>query len=286
MTRSGRLRRGVSLAVTYGGGDAVLLERVLPLVDVVELSPDTMLVFVDGEPRIEPASLAHVRSIGDDARVVVHGISLSIGSAEGWQGWYLRLLHELFAEVDVSWHSEHLGYTHVDGDDLGTMLALPRTDEALDLVAGRVNELQRTFDVPFLLENVAGVLPDPGGSHSMAGFLNELAWSTGCGLLLDVHNLECDAFNHGLDLDAFFAELDLSLVREVHVACGIEHRGLRLDVHSRVTQPSTTALANRVIDEADNLEAVTYEFLPQAVAALGYEAIANELAGLAEALAA
>jgi hypothetical protein len=284
MTRSGRLRRGVSLAVTYGGGDALLLERVLPLVDVVELSPDTMLVFANGEPRIEPASLAHVRAIGDDAKVVVHGISLSIGSADAWQDWYLRLLSDLFAEVDVRWHSEHLGYTHVDGDDLGTMLALPRTHEALELVAARVNDLQRSFAVPFLIENVAGVLRDPGGTYTMAGFLNELARATGCGLLLDVYNLECDAWNHGLDLEAFFAELDLGLVREVHVACGIEHRGLRLDVHSRATQSSTVALASRVIDEGDNLEAVTYEFLPQAVAALGHDAIAAELAGLSETL--
>ena len=77
---------------------------------------------------------------------------------------------------------------------------------------------------------------------SPAGFLNTLAREAGCGLLLDVYNLQCDEANHGLHLDGFFEELDLAAVGEVHVANGVKRRGFQLDVHSGLTDPSTVAL--------------------------------------------
>ena len=72
------------------------------------------------------------------------------------------------------------------------------------------------------------MLPDPDGDYDEAGFLNELCKRTGCGLVLDVYNLECDAHNHGLDIDRFLGVLQLGAVHELHVAGGTEamERGL------------------------------------------------------------
>src|SRR6266702_2963915 len=100
------------------------------------------------------------------------------------------------------------------------MLALPRTEYALDMVCERVCAIQDRYGMPFLLENIVHVLPDFPGEYSNAAFLNELTARTGCGLLVDVYNLQCDAHNHGLDVSAFLAELDFTKVREIHVACG------------------------------------------------------------------
>lgn len=279
-TRSGRLRGSTALATTYSGGDADLLERVVPLVDIIEVAPDTITVFDGDRWRLDQEVVAALRDIAADVRIVAHGFALSIGSASGWNADYLTVLDELFSAVDIAWHSEHLGFTHVDGEDLRTMVGVPRTEEALDLVAPRVATLQERYGVPFLLENIADLLPDPGGDYSPAGFLNELVERTGCGLLLDVYNLECNAHNHGDEIAPFLAELDLGAVREMHVACGVEHRGFLLDVHSRPTRPSTVALAADVIDRAPHLQAVTYELLAQAVPVLGADGVAAELVKL------
>jgi len=212
-----------------------------------------------------------------DVEFVVHGVGLSIGSAETWNEDYLRLLDELLEHVSIRWHSEHLGCTTVDGENLGTMLALPRTSEVLELVAQRVERLAQRFRVPFLLEHVAAILPDADAQFSPAGFLNQLAGSAPVGLLLDARNLECDRINHGLDIATFLAELDCSTVRELHLAGGVEYRGFALDIHSRSTLPETRRLAAEIIGRSPNLSLVTYEYLREAVPVLGHEAICGEL---------
>ena len=102
-----------------------------------------------------------------------------------------------------------------------------------------IGEIQARFELPFLLENIVHLLPDYPGDYADAAFLNELVTRTGCGLLLDVYNLECDAANYGFDIDAFLDELDLEAVGELHVAGGVERDGMQVDVHSRLTEPST-----------------------------------------------
>jgi uncharacterized protein (UPF0276 family) len=191
------------------------------------------------------------------------------------------LLDDFLGQVDVAWHSEHLGYTRVDGEHLGIMLAVPKTDEVLDMVCTRVDAIQSRYDLPFLLENIVHVIPDYPGDYTDAAFLNALTARTGCELILDVYNLECDAHNQGFDIPAFLGELDLSTVREMHVAGGVEHNGFLLDVHSRTPRNSTLQLAQDVIRTAPPRErVVVYEFMPEAVPGLGHDAITEQLDAL------
>jgi len=188
------------------------------------------------------------------------------------------LLDAFLDKVKVAWHSEHLAYTQVDRQHLGIMLAMPKTEEALDLICGRVAEVQRRYPLPFLLEHVVRVVPESDGNFTDAGFLNALTERTGCGLIFDPYNLECDAHNHRFDIDAFIDELNLESIREMHMACGVENNGFLLDVHSQIPRPSTIALAQRVANKLRRPDlAVTYEFMPEAIPQLGRDAIAREL---------
>jgi hypothetical protein len=164
------------------------------------------------------------------------------------------------------------------------MLALPRTEQMLDLISERVCRIQRRYGVPFLMENVVHILPDCTADYSDAAFLNQLAANTGCGLILDAYNLECDAFNYGFDIAEFLAELNFDHLREIHLAGGVRHRGFQLDVHSRTTADSTLQLANFVLAKAHNVCAVTYEFLREAIPNLGHTAICTELSRIGEAI--
>ena len=267
------------IGFSYGGRDPDLAEKLVPVVDYLELTPDDLVV-VDGDrTRLDPEVIAHLRDLGSEVPFVAHGVGLSIGTATGVSAIYLSVLDQLLDAIELELHSEHLGYTTVDGHFLGTMLNVPRTDEALDLITGRVGELQERYGLPFLLENVANLLPDPGGSWSPAGFLNELVDRTGCGLILDVYNLECDRANVGRDVGAYLAEIRFDAVAEIHVAGGVQEAGFQLDVHSRRTRPSTLELAGQVTDRIPGTR-VTFEALPQAVPAIGHDGIIEELTRL------
>lgn len=273
-----------ALAVAYEGGDPCLLESLLATADYIEITPDAIAQTTDRGTRLNPGILAEFEDSRFGSEVLVHGVGLSIASAEGFSQDYIHLLDQAFEHFPIAWHSEHLAYTIVQGEALGTMLAPPLTREVLDLLCERVRFLQERYPAPFLLENVVRLIPDYPAEFSVAGFLNEVTHRTGCGLLLDLYNIECDAQNGRLDLEGFLDELDLSRAREIHLAGGVSLRGFQLDVHSRRTADSTIQLAARVLSRAPNVEAVTYEYLKEAIPFLGRDGICAELLRLREAL--
>jgi uncharacterized protein len=272
------------LGATYVSGNAELLRRLVPLVDFLEVAPDTIArVGWDDRVVLDERALCELKDVSRDVGLIAHGVGLSIGSSDGWAGWaeqYLWLLDGLLNYVPLKWHSEHLGYSMVDGEFVGTMLALPRTESVLEIVCERVLQIQERYPITFLLENIVHLLPDYGGEYSEPVFLNALCQRSGCGLVLDVYNLQCDAFNHQVDIERYLSELDMSYVHELHLAQGVKYRGFMLDVHSRLTADSTVSLAREIAARAPNLRVVTFELLPEAVPSLGCDAIVAEIARL------
>jgi uncharacterized protein len=274
-------RRSVAIGATYEGRDPYLLERMLPFVDYLEVTLETIAEVQGDTIALSDEIMSELKNVGDAAQIIVHGVGLSIGSHEGMSPTYFRLLDDFLEQIDVAWHSEHLGYTKVDGEHLGIMLAMPKTHESLDLVCRRVDEIQQRYGLPFLLENIVHVVPDFPGDYTDAAFLNALVERTGCGLILDVYNLECDAHNQGFDIPVFLNELKTEYVREMHVACGVEHNGFLLDVHSQLARNSTVQLAQQVIGKSPgSVRVVVYEFMPEAIPGLGHDAIAEQLGRL------
>ena len=275
-----------ALAFTYAGDDAELLRRVLPLIDIIEISPDAIATSDGRRTFLRPEVLAEYCGVAGQVSFVAHGIGLSIGSFDKWEEGYLRLLDQLFAQVDLSWHSEHLAFTHVAGENTGTMFPMPRTKEAIELICDRVRRVQECYKVPFLLEHVIHLLPDAPADFTPAGFLNAIHQRTGCGLILDAYNLECDVHNRGVDAKAFFDELNFEPVTELHVAGGTRYQGFQLDIHSDIASDETLALAGEIIQRAPNLRAVTFEVLKETAPLLGHDRICGELVRWREVIAA
>ncbi len=278
------IRQQPALATTYEGDDVALLERIIPLINVLEIAPDAIATSDGRLQRLRPEVVDEYAAVASRVKFIAHGVGLSIGSFDHWEEGYLRLLDELFTRFPLEWHSEHLACTVVAGENVGTMFSLPRTEEALDLICERVRLLQERYRVPFLLEHVIRLLPDAPAEYTPAGFLNAITSRTGCGLILDAYNLECDAYNQGLDIGAFLSELDLTPVRELHLAGGVQHNGFYLDIHSRPTRDSTLALGLEIIRRAPGLRVVTYEFLKEAVTLLGHDTICGELKRIRQAI--
>jgi len=269
-----------TLATTYEGVGLDLLERIVPLVDYLEIPPDSISRAQAGRTSLRPEILDQIESVSSQTGMIVHGIGLSIGSCDQWNEPYIQLLDELFSRFTPRWHSEHLGYTTVCGENLGTMLALPRTEAMLDLLCKRIRRIQERYKVPFLMEHIIHLIPDAPADYSAAAFINEITSRTGCGLILDAYNLECDRHNFGFDIAAFLDELNLDPVREIHLAGGFQ-----LDIHSQPTAESTLDLALGILHRCPNLGVVTYELLKEAIANLGHDGICAELTRIRKAIA-
>jgi uncharacterized protein (UPF0276 family) len=131
--------------------------------------------------------------------VVMHGVSLSVGSTDPLDWDYLKDLKALAEFVRPAWVSDHLCWTGVAGVNTHDLLPMPLNEESLQHVAGRVRQVQDFLERPLILENPSSYLEFKNSTIAEWDFLSELARATGCGLLLDVNNVYVSGYNHGFD---------------------------------------------------------------------------------------
>ncbi len=254
----------VSMCFSYDLYRPQLFEAILPVVDAIEICPDTISYSKSGKIFLEERILEQLQSVNKEKKIFIHGVGLSIGSYDNMSSDYLYLLDELFGKLNITWQSEHLAYCQVDGQNLNTMLAVPRTEEMLDLLATRVLDLKKRYGVPFLLENIANLLPTQRYDYTLPAFLNELNQRSGCGFILDIYNLECDEHNYDIPLEDHIATLNLQAVKEIHIAGGTTEQDMKLDIHSRKVSDRTLQLTEQVLAKNSGVEVLTFELLPEA----------------------
>jgi len=150
--------------------------------------------------------------------ISLHGVGLSLGSADTLAGEHLARLKRLVDRVEPALVSEHLCWGGVGGVHFNDLLPLPYTGEALALLADRIDHVQVTLKRRILVENLSAYVECRHSEMTETAFLAELARRTGCGLLLDVNNLYVNAINFGFDPLARLAELDAASVGQMHLA--------------------------------------------------------------------
>ncbi|MFJ6677476.1 DUF692 domain-containing protein [Actinosynnema sp. NPDC091369] len=165
--------------------------------------------------------------------VVLHGVSLSIGSTDPLDLDYLRRVGRLAGGVGAAWVSDHLCWTGVLGLNTHDLLPLPLTEESLRHVVRRVRVAQDVLERPLVLENPSTYLGFAESTVSECEFLARLAEESGCGLLLDVNNVYVSAVNHEFDPYEYVRALPADRVVYLHLA-GHADRGTHLiDTHDR-----------------------------------------------------
>jgi uncharacterized protein (UPF0276 family) len=174
--------------------------------------------------------------------VVPHGISLSLGGAEPPDAQRLAHLADLARRVEAPLVSEHLSFVRAGGLESGHLLPLPRTREMLEVVVENVRIAQAALPVPLALENVATLVEWPTNEMSEAAFLAEVLQRADVLLLLDVENVYANARNHGLDPATFLDELPLERLAYVHVAGGVQQKGIYHDTHTYPVPPAVLDL--------------------------------------------
>jgi uncharacterized protein (UPF0276 family) len=166
--------------------------------------------------------------------------------------------------------------------NLNLTMPLPLDGETLELVSSRVSEVRRRIAAPFLLENNVYYFELAGQDYDEATFLNALHRQSGCGLLLDLHNLYVNACNLGWSSHAFLDRLNLDAVVEIHVAGGMQFDGMYLDSHSGPVPRSVWSLLDAVMPRCRNLGGVVFELFGTWYGKLGEEGLLRQLGRLQE----
>ena len=159
-----------------------------------------------------------LEAIRHDYPVAVHGVGLSLGTAEGPDRGHLARVRGLIDWLEPLLVSEHLSWSIAGGMYLNHLLPLPYTEESLEILSANVGIVQNTLGRRLLVENPATYLRFRHSPIAESEFLAELARRTGCGLLCDVNNVHVTTQNFGLDARAYLAALPAAAVGEIHLA--------------------------------------------------------------------
>jgi hypothetical protein len=195
-----------------------------PAVDWFEVITENYLVG-GGRP------LYFLDAVRERYPVVMHGVSLSIGSTAPLDLNYLGRVSELAARCEPEWISDHLCWTGVGGTNLHDLMPLPYTEEALAHVAPRIQRVQDLLKRVLVLENVSSYVSYTSSAMSEWAFLTELTRRTGCRLLLDVNNVYVSGRNHGFDAREFLDGLPVEAVQQFHLAGHLDLGTHVIDTH-------------------------------------------------------
>jgi uncharacterized protein (UPF0276 family) len=175
--------------------------------------------------------LAVLEKVRRDVPVVLHGVSLSIGSTDPLSESYLSQLADLARRVEPAWISDHLCWGSHGGRYAHDLWPLPYTDEALRHVVARVERVQEVLGRQILLENVSSYVAFRSSEMPEWEFLAEVARRADCGILLDVNNVYVSGRNHGFDPHAYLAGIPADRVGQLHLAGHSDRGRYLLDSH-------------------------------------------------------
>ncbi len=170
--------------------------------------------------------------VAEQYPIVLHGVSMNIGSTDPLDRDHLTKLKSLATRTRAAWVSDHLCWTGVAGRNTHDLLPMPLTEEALRHVAGRVRTVSEILERPLMLENASTYAEFASSSMPEWEFLARLMEEADCGMLLDVNNVYVSSFNHGFDPRQYLDAIDPARVTQYHLA-GHTNKGTHIiDTHN------------------------------------------------------
>ncbi|MBX2809680.1 MAG: DUF692 domain-containing protein [Cellvibrionaceae bacterium] len=225
-----------------------------PAIDWFEIHPENYMG-AGGLPH------HYLGAIAQHYPIAVHGVGLSLGSADGIDEHHLQALKTVVERYQPVQVSEHLAWSHWQGKYINDLLPLPYTDEFLSLVTENIHRVQDYLQRQILLENPSAYLSFQHSTWQEPDFLNELVKRTGCGLLLDINNVYVSAHNQGYSSEHYLRHYPLDAIGEIHLA---GHTSNPLDNDTLLIDDHGSPVSDAVWD----LFHATYQRLKHAVPVL------------------
>lgn len=255
-------------------------------IDYIELTPDILIQDKGpGQPDRflhAPKDWATLRRLAGQWPLVAHHIGFSMGTADYFDEEYLDNVLKLHEEFQFHWHSDHLSFSKLrnsDDTEYSTFLALPVPCdmESLDMIAAKARRIREAVGTPFFIENNVYFTEIPGEELTEPAFMKELCAASGCGFLLDLHNVYVNSRNHGFDPKAFVDALDLNSVQEIHIAGGNEAGDMYMDSHSGACPEEVWELLEHVLPRCPHIRGVTFEVDESYIPYIGFDIVAQQM---------
>jgi uncharacterized protein len=215
---------GFGLGLRTDHYEAILAEK--PAIDWLEILSENYMV--DGGKPLH--YLDRFRALYP---LVMHGVSLSIGSGDPLDRDYLDRLKALAERVQPRWISDHLCWTGIAGKNLHDLMPLPYTEEAVRHVAARVRQVQDHLGRQILLENVSSYVTYTQSAMSEWEFLSAVCEAADCLILLDINNIYVSSHNHGFDAMDYLRGVPAARVRQFHLAGHTHNGNIIVDTHDQ-----------------------------------------------------
>ncbi|MET0187421.1 MAG: DUF692 domain-containing protein, partial [Pseudonocardia sediminis] len=191
--------------------------------------------------------------------VIPHGVRLSLGGTEPVDATRVTHLAACAEALDAPLVSEHVSFVRAGGREAGHLRPLPRTREALDVLAANIARTRTELGVPLAVEPIAALFDWPEDEFTEPEFLTRLLDRTGALLLLDVANIHANALNRGQDARAVLDAMPLERVAYCHVAGGAVHDGLYHDTHTDALPEPVLDLLGHLVDRCPSVPPVMLE---------------------------
>ena len=186
-------------------------------------------------------------AVRQDYPVTLHGVGMSLGSADPLNIEYLKRLKILADRLEPNYVSDHIAWVSVDGQYTHDLLPLPYNQDMLQHLSERIQQVQEYLGRTILIENPSSYLTFDSSDMAESEFIKQLSLSTGCELLLDVNNIYVSAVNHDFDPYQYLNDLPLDKVKEIHLAGFEEMEGYLFDTHGHPVKQSVWDLYRAAI---------------------------------------
>lgn len=198
----------------------------LPKVDWFEIISENFLL-QNGKPRY------YLDRIREHYPIVMHGVSLSIGSCDPLNYNYLKHLKNLIDHIQPAWISDHFCWTGINGINTHDLLPLPYTEEAIRHVVPRIHAVQEFLGQQILFENPSTYISFKCSEMSEWEFIKNVCQQTDCFVLLDVNNIYVSSFNHGFSAEEYIHNIPINRVKQLHIAGHRKFKHYIIDTHDQ-----------------------------------------------------
>lgn len=180
--------------------------------------------------------------------VFIHSVDLTLGTDEPLKKDHLEAILEIGAQVNMVSLSDHLSMTEAGGIEIGQLTPIPWSIKTADIVIRKIEAIQKRIDVPFALEHTAHKFFYPTSELTEPDFINRILDRTGCELILDLHNVYCNAKNAGYDPYEWLNLVNIERTSSIHLAGGyIDKYGIFQDAHDEAVPESVWEMLDVVL---------------------------------------
>lgn len=236
LTASPPLGFGLGLRAEY----YQLIQDTKPPVDWFEIITEDYLI-PGGRP------LTNLYKIREHYPLVMHGVSLSIGSTDPLDFAYLQQVKQLAAAIEAPWLSDHLCWTGIHHQTSHDLLPIPYTAEALQHVVSRIGQVQDFLGRQLVLENVSSYLTYRDSELTEWDFLREVVEQADCKILLDINNIFVSAYNHQFEPEQYLNAIPPNRVQQLHIAGHTNMGDMIIDTHDHAIIPPVWQLYQKAL---------------------------------------